>query len=107
MVKELQSLALDIKVLDEAGEEIQLETLCAEEEENNYSKRQDDTGADEVLGKMVEDDDVEDNFLVRHADDGEDYEGDEYESEESDDSGDLFFGADEMEEDFGSDDLDD
>ena len=38
MVKELQALALNVRVLDKNGEEIQLSTLCNEEEPSPYSR---------------------------------------------------------------------
>ncbi len=38
LVKELQALGLDIRVLDKAGEEIQLSTLCNEDEVSPYIK---------------------------------------------------------------------
>ena len=39
LVKELQALALDIRVLDKNGEEIQLSTLCNEDDVPPYSAR--------------------------------------------------------------------
>ncbi len=39
LVKELQALALDIRVLDKNGEEIQLSTLCNEDDVPPYSQR--------------------------------------------------------------------
>ncbi len=39
LVKELQALALDIRVLDKNGEEIKLSTLCMDEEVSPYSGR--------------------------------------------------------------------
>ena len=37
LVKELQALALDVRVLDKNGEEIQLSTLCNEDDGPKYS----------------------------------------------------------------------
>ncbi len=51
LVKELQSLALDVRVLDEEGNEIELSQLCEEEEEMNENR----ITADDV-GKTVETD---------------------------------------------------
>ena len=39
LVKELQSLSLDIRVLDKSGEEIQLSTLCNEDDVPSYHRR--------------------------------------------------------------------
>ena len=39
LVKELQALALDVRVLDKNGEEIQLSTLCNDEEPLPYSNK--------------------------------------------------------------------
>ena len=51
LVKELQSLALDVRVLDEDGNEIELSQLCEEDEEMNENR----ITADDV-GKTVETD---------------------------------------------------
>ena len=51
LVKELQSLALDVRVLDEEGKEIELSLLCDEDEEMNDGR----ITADDV-GKTVETD---------------------------------------------------
>ena len=51
LVKELQSLALDVRVLDEEGKEIELSQLCEEDEEMNEGR----ITADDV-GKTVETD---------------------------------------------------
>ena len=72
LVKELQALALDIRVLDKNGEEIQFSTLCNNEEESPYS------GAPEIdFGaefKDVETSDLEKSFLIESADsEGESY----------------------------------
>ncbi len=74
LVKELQSLALDIRVLDENGEEIELNTLCAEEETPVYSTRAFNPASDddESFEQYVETDDVEDNFIIEDAENGED-----------------------------------
>ena len=82
LVKELQSLALDIRVLDEEGNEIELNTLCAEEETPVYSTRAfNPKSDDEEFEEYIETDDVADNFIIEDAD------GD---VEEDDDDG--FFG---------------
>ena len=89
LVKELQSLALDIRVLDEEGNEIELNTLCAEEETPVYSTRafnlKDED--EEDFEQYVETDDVADNFIIEDADGNseDDMFGDVFESDFSDD----------------------
>jgi DNA-directed RNA polymerase subunit beta len=79
LVKELQSLALDIRTLDKDGNDIQLSTLCTDEEENfPYSGRADLALIDDVVDNSVETDDIEDSFLINDADD-DDYSYDEEE----------------------------
>ena len=77
LVKELQSLALNVRVLDKNGEEIQLSTLCAEEETTPYTNRAMDALLDDVLDNSVETDDLDESFLI---DDAEDMDG-SYEDE--------------------------
>ena len=76
LVKELQSLALDVRVLDKDGEEIQLSSLCNDEETNVYSNAADSAAIDEVLGKGIATDDIRDAFLFEDEDD-EDVDGDD------------------------------
>ena len=87
LVKELQSLALDIRVLDEDGNEVELNTLCAEEETPVYSTRAfDPKSEDDEFEQYVETDDVEDNFIIEDADgDDDDLFGDVFEDEFSSD----------------------
>lgn len=85
LVKELQSLALDIRVLDEEGNEIELNTLCAEEEAPVYSTRGfAPTAEDDDFEQYVETDDVEDNFIIENADEDDDLFGDVYEDDFAD-----------------------
>ena len=85
LVKELQSLALDIRVLDEDGKEIELNTLCAEEEAPVYSTRGfAPTSEDDDFEQYVETDDVEDNFIIENADEDDDMFGDVYEDDFAD-----------------------
>ncbi len=88
LVKELQSLSLDIRVLDEDGNEIELNTLCAEEELPVYSTREFNPKAedDDELEQYVETDDVADNFIIEDADgdiedDNDGFFGDIYEGD--------------------------
>ena len=91
LVKELQALALDVRVLDRNGEEIQLSTLCNEEEALPYS-RTIDFDLSEDLEKGYETDDIKDSYIIENV-------------EDSDDDGDLF--GTEADLDFGDDDAED
>ena len=94
LVKELQSLALDVRVLNEKGEEIQLSTLCNEDEPAPYAKA-DIKALDELMGgESVETDDLLDSFQIEHedgddslvpTDDEDSLYGDVYEDESADD----------------------
>ena len=88
LVKELQALALDIRVLDKDGEEIQLSTLCNAEEESPYPKVQEIDFSEEF--KDVETDDLGDSFIIENAEDEDDsFFGTE--SDFEDDDSDLDF----------------
>ena len=78
MVKELQSLALDIRVLDKDGNEIELSNLC--QEEDSRTSRVDREAIDAVLGQRATDEELRRSFLM------EDENGDLIEDEEEDDS---------------------
>jgi DNA-directed RNA polymerase subunit beta len=71
LVKELQSLALDVRVLDRDGKEIELSTLSEEELETpNYVSAED-------LGETVETDDIFDSSFVEDETSDDDQLGDE------------------------------
>ena len=73
LVKELQSLGLDIRPLDKDGNDIQLSTLCNDEEEQSpYSGRADMALLDDITDTMVETDDITDSFLIDEVDDEDD-----------------------------------
>ena len=88
LVKELQALALDVRVLDQNGEEIQLSTLCADEEPSPYAGKAEMAAIDEALGQtgleegdlggaILEDengDAIEEYGLDDEDDDGDGYE---------------------------------
>jgi len=64
LVKELQSLALDVRVLDKNGEEIQLSTLCNDDDVPQYSYKAKEI-MEELKNEMaIEDDEIEDSFLI-------------------------------------------
>jgi DNA-directed RNA polymerase subunit beta len=89
MVKELQSLALDIRVLDKEGNEIELSNLC--QEEDSRTSRVDREAIDAVLGQRATDEELRRSFLM------EDENGDIIEDEEEEDS---FFDETEEEDSF-------
>ena len=88
MVKELQSLALDIRVLDKDGNEIELSNLC--QEEDSRTSRADREAIDAVLGQRANDEELRRSFLL------EDENGDLIEDEEDD----SYFDAGEEEDSF-------
>ncbi len=61
LVKELQSLALDVKVLDKEGNEIELSTL-GEEEEVKPQRQDDFEITAEDVGETVETDEINDSY---------------------------------------------
>ena len=90
LVKELQALALDIRVLDQNGEEIQLSTLCQEDEGPAFTNKADRAAIEEALGDdKLEMGDLRDAFTFEDED-GEAIEDEEeyfdgFESESYDD----------------------
>ncbi len=76
LVKELQSLALNVRVLDKNGEEIQLSTLCQEDDVVPYSNRAEEALMDDLL---VETDDLDESYLIEDAEDGDGLYGSEEE----------------------------
>ena len=72
LVKELQSLGLDIRTLDKDGNDIQLSTLCNDEDEVfPYSGRADLAlmdDDDDPTDNVVETDDIADSYLIEDAD---------------------------------------
>ena len=73
LTKELQALALDVRVLDRNGEEIQLSTLCNEEEVSPYKRNDDIDLFADMDEKGVETDDIEQSFIIEDAEDGDDF----------------------------------
>ena len=77
LLKELQSLALDVKVLTESGDELVIREFDDEEESNdNEAKRKDELKSEEMeevdLMSMDEEDEQEDEFSLFEEDDEED-----------------------------------
>ena len=94
LVKELQSLALDVRVLDKNGEEIKLSTLCNEDDPLPYKRKPDlrFDDDDEMKGD-VETKDIYDSYTVT------DENGDEIPMDDEDEAY--------SDEDFGIDTIDD
>ena len=67
LVKELQSLALDVRVLDKNGEEIKLSTLCNEDEPLPY-KRSHDIRLDDEFEGNVETKELYDSYTLTDED---------------------------------------
>ncbi len=91
LVKELQSLALDIKVLDKNGEEIQLSTLCQDDEPQVYSGRA-DISFDDYEHSEEDEDELRKSFMI------EDENGDPIEDDEDD----SYYEAEDYVDDFDS-----
>ena len=77
LVKELQSLALDVRVQDRDGNDIELSDLCRDDDLPKFTKA-DRAAIDEVLGNNVDDGSVRRSFLL------EDEDGNPLEEEEDD-----------------------
>ena len=75
-VKELQSLALDVRVLNKDGEEVQLSSLCNDDEPNPYSNSADSSAIDEALGQNTLTDEIRRSFQIENED-GESEEDDD------------------------------
>ena len=93
LVKELQALALDVRVLNSKGEEIELSTLCNEDEApyrrkmpRSFMDESEQEAIDSALGQSMETDELGDSYLVEHnelydADVVNDPADDDYEEE--------------------------
>ncbi len=95
LVKELQALALDVRVLNSDGEEIDLAKLNVDElpsyrgkEPRHFKNQEDEDAIDSAVGQNVETDELGDSYLVEHdelfdtesvSDDEESYGFDEFE----------------------------
>ena len=67
LVKELQSLGLNIRTLDKDGEEVQLSSICNDDDTFTYSNKAESALAetyDELTDFDAESDDIDDNFLI-------------------------------------------
>ena len=66
LVKELQALALDIRVLDAEGKEVQLSTLCGEDDTPQYSDKHGIISGDATFEEetITDEADIQDAFLI-------------------------------------------
>jgi len=81
LVKELQSLALDVRVLDKDGEEIELTSLADEEmDDRNYVQAED-------IGENVATDELDDSFTEEEFDDEDDFDDDDFDDDDVFDDG--------------------
>ena len=81
LVKELQSLGLNIRTLDKNGEDVQLSSICNDEDTFTYSNKAAAMFEDDDLD-IGEEDELADSFLIKDVDDedfGEDLD-DNYEN---------------------------
>ena len=92
LVKELQSLALDVRVQDKEGNDIDLSELCKDDEPYPIS-RVDASAINEALGQHGDEDELRKSFQI----DGEDEELDE------EDDDDFDYSEEEVAEEYGSD----
>jgi len=89
LVKELQSLALDVRVQDRDGNDIELSDLCRDDEAPTVGKNDDSAVIDEILGGGVEDDEMHKAFMFHDEDGNEIQEEDEELDDIIDDSDDY------------------
>ena len=86
LVKELQALGLDVRTLDANGDEIQLSTLCTEEEDAHpYSNSRERAMLDIALDDEYDEDELNElskDHIIEGEDDGDFYvEEEAYESD--------------------------
>ncbi len=99
LIKELQSLCLDVKVLDETGEEIDLKQTFEDDEDIIPQPVSDAEDMDE---SYIADGDLDSGFSIEEGDDDFDDFDDEDEDDDEDGEDDFGFGGD---DDGGDDDL--
>ena len=97
LIKELQSLCLDVKVLDELGDEIDLKQTFEDDDDIIPQPVSDAEDMDESL---IADGDLDSGFSIEDID-GDDYDDfdDEDEDEDDEDGDDFSFGGDDGDED--------
>ena len=84
----IDTWGVDYVLIDKDGNDIQLSTLCSDDEDNSpYSGRPDMALIDDIVDNSVETDDIEDSFLINDGDEDDDFS---YEEEEAYDGFDGF-----------------
>ena len=73
LTRELQALALDVRVLDKNGEEIQLSSLCNEEEVSPYKRNDDIDLFGDLDDNGVETDDLDKSFIIEDAEEDDEF----------------------------------
>ena len=92
LVKELQSLALDIRILDENNEEIDLVKFLEDDDDEDYAPKDDLVSTmenRELFDGDMDDDDEFDDMSIENADDMDDYNDLFIEDEDEDDDSDM------------------
>ncbi len=79
LVKELQSLGLDIRTLDKNGEDVQLSSICNDEDTFTYSNKAAAMLAEDLEFGDEDEDEIAENFLIKDID-GEDF-GEDFDEE--------------------------
>ena len=96
MVRELQGLALDIRVQDADGNELELNSLCNDDDGSVRHSKADAAAIDEVLGQRGSDEELRRSFLIEDEDgnvaedSSEDDYFDSYQEDEVYEEGDSF-----------------
>ena len=82
LVKELQSLGLNVRTLDKNGEEVQLSSICNDEDTFTYSNKVASAFAEGLDMSEEDEDEISKNFLIEDIDDdfGESLEDDDYDN---------------------------
>ena len=86
LMKELQSLALDIRVLNKDGEEISLSNVCVDEP-SPYLNKNDADAVEDAIGQTITPDDFADHFIFDDEEDDDDADGDDYGADDDFDDG--------------------
>ena len=88
LVKELQALCLDVKVLDEKGEEIELSNVF-EDDTPTYATLDDVANAQDAANAKGDEEAADDDFSDEEYDSEEDFEEEEYVYDEAEEGFDI------------------
>jgi DNA-directed RNA polymerase subunit beta len=67
LVKELQSLGLNVRTLDKDGEEVQLSSICNDEDTFTYSNKSAEIMAEEMAMDEEDEDELASSYLIKDA----------------------------------------